>query len=133
MKHLFWLKAYGGALLAIAVLDGLWLGLLARDFYQEEMGALLAPELRIWAAAVFYFGYPAGLVALVLNPRPDRLKDAAARAALVGAMAYGTYDFTNLATLQGWTIELALVDVAWGVVVSALAGSAAWWATRRSG
>ena len=126
-----WLKAYGAAWITIAALDAVWLGVLARGFYQAEMGTLMADEIRLPAALVFYVGYPAGLVTLALWPRPAALTKAALRAGLVGAMAYGTYDFSNRATLENWSLTLTLVDVTWGICVSAAAGVAAWFASRR--
>ena len=126
-----WAAAYGAALLAMAVLDGLWLGVLAKAFYQRELGPLMADPVRLLPAAVFYFGYPAGLVALALAPQPGTLGLALLRSALVGLLAYGTYDMTNLATLKGFGGQLALVDMAWGMVASALAGGVAWMAWQR--
>jgi uncharacterized membrane protein len=119
------LKPYLVALLVMGVLDALWLGVLARDFYRAEIGAQMADPVR-WAPAVlFYVGYPAALVALALYPGGQPLSHQVARAALVGLVAYGVYDASNLATLRVWTARLALVDTAWGVFASTLAGAAA--------
>jgi uncharacterized membrane protein len=121
-----WLAGYGAVLLVVALLDGLWLGFIARDFYKREMGTLMADSVRVWPAALFYFGYPAGLVALALTPMPATVGDAVFRAALFGLVAYGVYDMTNLATLRGWSTSLALADMAWGTVVAAASGAVAW-------
>lgn len=131
MKQL--LRGYLTALLIIGALDALWLGVLARDFYRAELAGLMAEQVRLLPAAVFYLGYPAGLVALALRPLPESLGAAARRAALLGLIAYGVYDMTNLATLKGFGATLALVDMAWGTFVTASAGAAAWWAMRTSG
>jgi uncharacterized membrane protein len=125
--------AYLGALLVIGVLDALWLGWIARGFYQREVGALMLEQFRRVPALLFYFGYPLGLVLLALVPRPETLAVALARSALVGALAYGTYELTNLATLKGWSVRLALLDTGWGVVVSAAGGAAAWLLLRGRG
>ncbi len=125
-----WWSAYGMVLLVVAVLDGLWLGFIARDFYKREMGDLMANSVRLWPAAVFYFGYPAGLVSLALTPMPASLGDAVFRCALFGLVVYGVYDMTNLATLRQWSTSLALADMAWGTLVAAVAGAGAWWAMR---
>ena len=101
------LASYGVAFLVLGVLDGLWLVYVARDFYQREIGALLLGEVRKLPALLFYLGYPMGLV------------------------AYGTYDLTNLATLKGWSLRVAMADTAWGAVVSAAAGAAVWWVSKR--
>jgi uncharacterized membrane protein len=127
--------SYASALLLIGALDALWLGWLARDFYRQEIGALMLPEVQKLPAALFYLGYPAGLLALALTPHPDTLGSAVLRSALLGLVAYGAYDLTNLATLKGWSLRLALADMAWGMVLSAAAGAVAWsvaehWARR---
>jgi uncharacterized membrane protein len=114
-----WALAYGAALLALGVLDGLWLGFIARDFYRQEMGALMADEVRKLPALLFYLLYPVGVLALALHPMPADWKGALARGALVGAVAYATYDLTNLATLKQWSWRLAATDVAWGTFISA--------------
>jgi uncharacterized membrane protein len=127
-----WWFGYGAALVVIGVLDGVWLGLVARDFYRQEMGELMAPTVRALPAAVFYLAYPAGLVSLALQPLPPSASGALWRAALVGAVAYGTYDLTNLAVLRNASVKLALVDLAWGTLISAVAGTAAYFAMQRS-
>ena len=119
-----WVLAYLAALAAVAVLDGIWLGFLARDFYKQEMGALMTESVRIAPAAVFYLLYPAGLVFLVGGANPQNWSEAILRGAVVGLMAYGAYDMTNLATLKGWSLKLSVVDVAWGTFVSAAAAAA---------
>ena len=97
---------------------------------KRELGALMAETARVLPAAVFYLGYPAGLVALALTRLPQSLGQAVFRSALLGLVVYGVYDMTNLATLRGWSLKLALSDVAWGTLVAALAGAAAWTAMR---
>lgn len=105
-------KPYLAALLVMGVLDALWLGVLARDFYRQELGEQMVAQVRWVPALLFYVAYPA---------------------ALVGLVAYGVYDLTNLATLRHWPVRLALVDMAWGTFASTLAGATAAWTTRRFG
>jgi uncharacterized membrane protein len=124
------LAGYAAALVVVGVLDALWLGLVARDFYRREMGELMTDSVRLLPAAAFYLGYPAGLVALALQPLPASLGEAVARSALLGLVVYGVYDMTNMATLRHWSLKLALADMAWGTVVAAVAGAAAWQAMR---
>lgn len=127
------IKPYLAALLVMGVLDALWLGWLARDFYRQEIGAQMADPIRWVPALVFYFAYPAALVALALFPAGQPLAMQIARAALVGLVAYGVYDLTNLATLRHWPVKLALVDAAWGTFASTLAGGVAAWVMQRFG
>lgn len=126
-------KPYLAALLVMGVLDALWLGVLARDFYRQELGEQMVAQVRWVPALLFYVAYPAALVALALYPAGQPFAQQVARAALVGLVAYGVYDLTNLATLRHWPVRLALVDMAWGTFASTLAGATAAWTTRRFG
>ena len=126
-----WALAYVAALVVVAALDALWLGVLAKDFYRTEMLPVAAAEVRLLPAAVFYLAYPIGLMALALLPSPGSLPEAVARAALVGLVAYATYDLTNMATLKQWSWGLALTDTVWGTFLSAAAGGAAYWTLKR--
>ena len=125
------LFAYLATLAVLAVLDGVWLGYLARDFYAREIASIAADPVRWLPAAIFYFAYPMGLIILALRPLPTSIATAMGRAGLVGLVAYGTYDLTNMATLQAWSWRLALVDTAWGTVLSAAMGAAAFVVLRR--
>jgi uncharacterized membrane protein len=127
-----WWIGYGAALVVMAVLDAVWLGFVARDFYRHEVGELLSADVRKLPAALFYLAYPAGLVTLALHPQPETVAMAAWRSALVGLVAYGTYDLTNMATLRQWSYTLTLADMGWGALASALAGTAAFMAMQRA-
>jgi len=62
--------------------------------------------------------------------RAQSLLTAILTGAMLGLVAYGTYDLTNLATLKGWPLHVALLDLAWGTVVTAIASCAAYLAMR---
>lgn len=123
--------AYVAALVVLGVLDGLWLGWVAKDFYAQHMAGHRAESIRLVPAALFYFAYPVGLVALALAPLPESMTVAVLRAGLLGLTAYGVYDLTNLATLRDWSARMAAVDAIWGAAASAAAGAAAYWVLRR--
>jgi uncharacterized membrane protein len=125
------LRAYLAALLVIGALDLLWLGLLAREFYQRELGDLAAAEVRKLPALLVYLLYPAALVLLAVWPTSDTLASAIWRAGLLGLAAYGAYDLTNMATLRHWSVPMAIVDIGWGTFISACAGAAAHQAVHR--
>lgn len=118
--------AYAGALLAFVALDLVWLGVVAREFYQAQVGSLLRDRPNWAAAFLLYAVYAAGLAYFAIVPALDtgRLADAALRGALMGLVVYATYDLTNLATLRGWTLPVAAADILWGVCVSAAAAAA---------
>lgn len=121
---------YAATFTVMLVLDMLWLGVVAKSFYQAGIGHLMADRPIIPVAAAFYVMYAAGLVffAVVSTETSPGFAKTALYGALFGFFAYATYDLTNLATLKNWPVSLALVDMAWGTVVSsvsAVAGKAA--------
>ena len=112
---------------AFLVLDGLWLGVLMKNFYRQQ----LAPIVRLadggiapnWPAAfVVYLLLGTGIVVFVI-PRAPTAPLAAVYGALFGLVVYGVYDFTNYSTLRQWPFALTLVDVAWGAAASAAAAA----------
>src|SRR6187549_407538 len=122
------LKLAAVGAVAFMVLDGVWLGLLMKNFYREQ----LAPIVRLadggiapnWPAAfVVYILLGAGIAVFVI-PRASTVSLAAANGALFGLVVYGVYDFTNYSTLRQWPFVLALADTAWGAVASAAAAVA---------
>lgn len=121
MPMKIYLIAYLAAVLAFIVIDGLWLGLAARNFYVDQLGELLRKKVLVAPAAAFYLAYAAGLVFLAVRPmQPEvSLISVAAHGAIVGFLAYGTYDMTNLSTLRDWPILISIVDLLWGTVLSA--------------
>ena len=113
--------------LAMLVLDGIWLGLVARGFYRQHLGFLMADQVN-WGAAVLFYGlYAIGLTVFVTMPSIDAgsVGTALWRGALFGLVAYATYDLTNQATLKGWPVIVTAVDLAWGVLLSAAVGAIA--------
>ena len=118
--------AYAGAALTMIAIDLLWLGFIAKPLYQQGIGHLMADEPRTVAAVLFYLVYPIGLVLFAIAPHEaaNSWGKTALWAALFGFFAYATYDLTNLATLKAWPLSLALIDMAWGTLVSAVAAVA---------
>ena len=132
-----YLPAYLACALTMLVLDALWLGVLATDFYRSGIGHLMMDKPDFSAAAVFYVLYVAGIIVFVVAPARDgsTRTHAALRGALFGFFCYMTYDLTNMATLKGWPLQLAVVDILWGMFItaaSALAGHLAAKATAKS-
>jgi uncharacterized membrane protein len=120
------LKTYLIALLTLMVLDGLWLGVFMKGVYNREMGQLMAESVNWLPAALFYLGYPLGVVLLVLTPTPENGLNAALRGAMLGAVAYGTYNLTGAAVIKGWSSTLTLIDIAWGICLTSGMAFAAW-------
>lgn len=118
------LASYLAALATLAALDALWLGTVGRQFYKTRLGPLLLDRPR-WAIAIaFYLIHAAGIVAFAVPPAGGWLP-AWLYGAAFGFCVYAAYDITNLATMRGWPIAVSVVDLAWGVVVTAAACVAA--------
>ena len=116
----FYIKIYLAALIAFFAIDMVWLGLVARTFYRNQLGYLLSPSTNWVAAIVFYLLFVAGLLVFVVLPglEDNSLRTTILRAALFGLVTYATYDLTNLATVKDWPLLITIVDLAWGTVLS---------------
>jgi uncharacterized membrane protein len=93
---------------------------------------MLAPKPDLAAAVAFYLLYAAGVTIFVGAPalKSGKWSDAAGMGALFALFCYMTYDLTNQATLRSWSIQLTLADIAWGMFLTALSGTAAFFVTR---
>lgn len=107
---------YLTVLVVFTAVDFLWLGLIALDFYKKEIGHLMLARPRLEVAALFYVLCSAGITILAVLPAlaGGGWQKALILGAVFGLCAYGTYDLTNLATLQRWPLRLAIIDMAWG-------------------
>ena len=103
-------------------IDMVWLGFVAKNTYRKYLGALLSDTVNWTAAIIFYLVFIAGIFIFVINPSVE--KQSVARAVLLGAVfgfiAYATYDLTNYATLKGFPLNIVIIDLAWGAVLTAL-------------
>ena len=124
--------AYLSTLVVFALLDFVWLGFISKDLYKAEIGGLLLAEPNWTAAALFYLMFMVGIVFFAVLPALDAgsWTRAALHGALFGLFCYATYDLTNLATLRGWSVTIVLADIVWGIVISASAATASYFATR---
>lgn len=105
----------------MGLIDGIWLTVVASKFYKSQIGSLLLEKPNMTAAVIFYVIYVVGIVAFVLSPALEKGSWAYALGygALFGLVAYATYDLTNLSTLKGITTKLVIVDIIWGVCLTA--------------
>ena len=118
------IKAFLGFLLAFLVVDAIWIGLAGLDLYKAQVGVMLAEQPRMLSAGIFYLGYAAGAIYLTVFDSSS-WKSTLTKGAILGGLAYGTYGVTNYAMLDGWTVQLFVIDTIWGAFItatSALAG-----------
>lgn len=107
-------------------LDAIWLSQVGLGLYRREIGALLLEQPNLPVAGLFYLLFVVGIVLLVVQPAAADGDWLAAlwMGALLGLVAYGTYDITNLSTLRGWSPTIAAIDVVWGAALTAVASLA---------
>jgi uncharacterized membrane protein len=115
------IKMFFIALAVFSLIDMIWLVLVAKNFYRQQIGFLMKPDINWIAAIIFYLLFIAGLVTFVISPAVQKHSwvQALLSGALFGLITYATYDLTNLATLKDWPVLVTIVDLAWGMVLSA--------------
>jgi uncharacterized membrane protein len=127
-----WAIAYASAAISFGVLDFLWLGWAGKNFYRPAIGELLAPSFRGTPAMIFYAIYIAGIIWFAVRPGLSSGTSAALlNGALLGGLAYATYDLTNQATMKVWPVHVTVVDIVWGAFATAIAATVATWVTTR--
>jgi uncharacterized membrane protein len=124
--------AYLGAGLVLIGLDAVWISLTGPTLYRPALHAVLKNGFRPIPAALFYLVYLAGVTVLAIGPamKSGRWASAAWRGALLGLVAYATYDLTNQATLMVWSTRVTMIDLAWGVTLTTCGASAGYFASR---
>lgn len=117
-----YIKLFLIALPVFFAIDMAWLGLIAKDFYQNQIGFLMTPNINWLAAIIFYLIFIAGLVVFVITPavKKGSWTHALLFGALFGLVTYAPYDLTNLATLKDWPLLVTMVDLAWGMTLGAI-------------
>lgn len=125
MSFSSYLKLYLLTIPVFFAIDILWLGVVAKKFYQNYLGHLLAEQVNWVAAIIFYLMYIAGIIYFAVSPALDKnsVNEALIKGALFGFITYATYDFTNWATLKSWPVTVVFVDVVWGTVLCGLVAS----------
>lgn len=115
------LKLYTIAFAVFLAIDSIWLTLVAKKFYSQQIGFLMKQNPNLLAALLFYLLFIVGIVVFVIIPSVDSgsWKKALITGALFGLVTYATYDLTNLATVKNWPILVTIVDLVWGTVLSA--------------
>lgn len=119
-------KLFAIALPVFFVIDMIWLGLIAKNLYREQIGQLLKPDVNWTAAIVFYVIFVIGLVTFVIAPAMEKQSwtHALFFGAFFGFVCYATYDLTNLAVAKDWPLFITVVDLVWGAVLAASVSTA---------
>ena len=105
------------------VADALMLRAVIQPVFARHLGDALYPGgFRLSPAALFYLTYMGGVTYFAGWPA---LRDGVPHMALVngailGLVAYGTYEFTSWAVMRDWHPQIVALDLTWGVAVTAL-------------
>lgn len=102
------------------ILDGIMLTLVMKPLFVTHIGPLMLESPRMGPAAVFYLAYVAGLLYLVSIPALKSGAPLVVPAMVIGAMAYGTYEFTSFAIMKDWHWQMVATDVTWGAILTAI-------------
>ncbi|TCT04772.1 DUF2177 family protein [Aquabacter spiritensis] len=106
--------------LVFLALDAVWLTVMGRVLYLPALGPMLQQPFNMAPAVLFYLIYVAGIVFFAVEPaaQSGQWSTALLRGAVLGFVAYATYDLTNQATLKGWPVLVTMADLAWGTLVT---------------
>jgi len=129
IKYLF---AYLGAGLTFAAIDAVWLTTMTDRLYKPVLGPILAAKPDMKAAVAFYLISIGATVFLAIAPalKEGNWTRALINGAVLGFVCYATYDLTNQATLNNWSMKLTLIDLAWGTVLTATCATVGYFAAR---
>lgn len=78
-------------------------------------------EMKILPAAVVYFSLIGAWYVFIYRERNGRTYwENVGRAALLGFFIYSVYDFTNLALIDKYQLDLSIIDSVWGGILYAI-------------
>ena len=114
------IKLYLIALPVFLVIDAIWLGIISKNFYKNQIGFLIKTEINWLSAVIFYLIFIAGLVFFVILPAMGKNSWSYALLAgiLFGLVTYATYDLTNMATIKDWPLLVTIIDLFWGMFIA---------------
>lgn len=126
------LISYILTLLVFLIVDLAWLGFIARGLYKKYLGSFLSDQVNWTAAIIFYLIYIAGIFIFVIYPavNKDSVLHAVVMGAILGILAYSTYDLTNLATIKGWPLQIVIIDIIWGAVLTLIVSLSGFYITK---
>jgi uncharacterized membrane protein len=132
MTGIKWLWLYLISFGAFLAVDAVWLTVMGGRFYKAQLGDMMRDQPNLAIALLFYLFYVAGVIVLAVMPGFDAgsVAKAALYGALLGFVAYGTYDITNLSTLRDWPAIVAVVDIVWGTSLTAVVATVGYYAAK---
>lgn len=132
MQGIKWLWLYLISFAAFLAIDAVWLTVMSGRFYKPQLGDLMRDQPNLAVALLFYLVYVVGVIVLAVMPgfEAGSVAKAAAYGALLGFVAYGTYDITNLSTIRDWPVIVTVVDLVWGTTLTAIMATIGYYTAR---
>lgn len=129
------LKTYVIALVVFFMIDIVWLTVIAKKLYQQELGYLMTEKPSMIAAVLFYLLFITGVVFFVITPALEKNSWSYALLAgmFFGLITYATYDLTNLATLKDWPIKITIIDLIWGTSLGGFVSTVTFFIVKKFG
>ena len=120
------IRLYAGTLAVLLTAEVLWLSLVAGRLFRDQVGHLLRPEFRVGPGLVFYLIYVVGIVVFAVLPGLEarELQRSVGLGALLGLVAYSTFDLTSMSVFKDFPLRLASIDILWGTFVTASVSAA---------
>jgi len=113
-------------LLAVfGLVDALWLGLIAKNFYARELGSLLRKDFLLFPGLMFYAMHPLMIWFWGFKDH-TKLRQIIFKVGVYSFGAYATYDLSNWATLKNWSQQVVVVDIIWGTLSSVVVTALVW-------
>ena len=119
MNHIY---AFVSVFISLVSIDALWILVIAKKFYANQIGGMFRTQVIWWPLVIFYLLYSFAIVYFVINSATD-IKTAILRGALLGLVAYMTYDLVNYSTFSGFTLKVMVVDLFWGIFITTVASA----------
>jgi len=129
---MLYFKLFLSSFITFLILDFIWLGFVAKDFYARQLALYLTDNV-IWSSAlIFYILFNIGLLIFVIMPSIEKNSylTLVLYAILYGLVTFATYDLTNLATVKEWPLIVSLIDMTWGMFVAFSSASVAFFANK---
>lgn len=126
MKHIL---LYILTFIVFLGIDMIWLLVITKNFYSEEIGHLMAEKALLLPAFIFYLLFVIGVLVFAVIPgyEAQSISKTLMLSALFGLITYATYDLTNLATLRDWPIKVTIIDMIWGTTIASITGVAGYY------
>lgn len=109
-----------GAIFLIA--DAIMLPKVIKPLFERHLGDSILKSPRAVPATLFYFLYLAGMVWFAGWPALQTGSPllALVNGALLGLVAYGTYELVSWTVMRRWHPSMVATDITWGTVLSAV-------------